>query len=345
MLPPIRTLTVGAGIPPAQPGHRARRAEGSGRGLSPPARISTDPGARCWGNPTPPGPGSPNHTGRSALERPARDPGALGRRGSGEGGKSAAACALCWRRLLRLTRRQALTGIGVGTVYGLAQIAQTVGLRYTPASTAGFVTALYVVITPMLALVLLRTRVSRVTWVAAVLALGGVSVLSLDGFALGAGIPLLMASAFLYALHIVLLGSLVQGQDPLSLTALQMLGICAVLWPAALPGGVRVPMVWGVWGPLLWMALASGLLALLLQTWAQARMSATRAVVVMTFEPVFASLFAILAGQEPMTWRLLVGGGLALTAMLLSELGPVVRAERLARRGGQEQAASAPGAG
>ena len=243
----------------------------------------------------------------------------------------AAACALCWRRLLRLTRRQALTGIGVGTVYGLAQIAQTVGLRYTPASTAGFVTALYVVITPMLALVLLRTRVSRVTWVAAVLALGGVSVLSLDGFALGAGIPLLMASAFLYALHIVLLGSLVQGQDPLSLTAL--------------PGGVRVPMVWGVWGPLLWMALASGLLALLLQTWAQARMSATRAVVVMTFEPVFASLFAILAGQEPMTWRLLVGGGLALTAMLLSELGPVVRAERLARRGGQEQAASAPGAG
>ena len=243
----------------------------------------------------------------------------------------AAACALCGRRLLRLTRRQALTGIGVGTVYGLAQIAQTVGLRYTPASTAGFVTALYVVITPMLALVLLRTRVSRVTWVAAVLALGGVSVLSLDGFALGAGIPLLMASAFLYALHIVLLGSLVQGQDPLSLTAL--------------PGGVRVPMVWGVWGPLLWMALASGLLALLLQTWAQARMSATRAVVVMTFEPVFASLFAILAGQEPMTWRLLVGGGLALTAMLLSELGPVVRAERLARRGGQEQAASAPGAG
>lgn len=193
----------------------------------------------------------------------------------------AAACALCWRRLLRLTRRQALTGIGVGAVYGLAQIAQTVGLRYTPASTAGFVTALYVVITPMLALVLLRTRVSRVTWVAAVLALGGVSV----------------------------------------------------------------PMVWGVWGPLLWMALASGLLALLLQTWAQARMSATRAVVIMTFEPVFASLFAILAGQEPMTWRLLVGGGLALTAMQLSELGPVVRAERLARRGGQERAASAPGAG
>ena len=244
-----------------------------------------------------------------------------------------AACALSGRRLRALNRGQALTGIGVGTVYGLAQIAQTVGLRYTPASTAGFVTALYVVITPMLALVLLRTRVSRVTWVAAVLALGGVSALSLDGLALGTGIPLLLASAFLYALHIVLLGSLVQGQDPLSLTALQMLGSCVVLWPAALPGGVRVPMVRGVWGPLLWMALASGLLALLLQTWAQARMSATRAVVVMTFEPVFASLFAILAGQEPMTWRLLVGGGLTLAAMLLSELGPVVRAESLARRG------------
>lgn len=245
------------------------------------------------------------------------------------------ACALSWRRLRALNRAQALAGIGVGAVYGLAQIAQTVGLRYTPASTAGFVTALYVVITPMLALVLLRTRVPRVTWPAAVLALSGVSALSLDGLAPGAGIPLLLASAFLYALHIVLLGRLVHGQDPLSLTALQMLGICAVLWPAALPGGARVPMAWGVWGPLLWMALASGLLALLLQTWAQARMSATRAVVVMSLEPVFASLFAILAGQEPMTWRLGVGGGLALAAMLLSELGPVVRAEGLARRGGR----------
>ncbi|QKD79740.1 MULTISPECIES: DMT family transporter [Actinomyces] len=246
-----------------------------------------------------------------------------------------AACALSGRRLRALSRAQALTGIGVGAVYGLAQIAQTVGLRYAPASTAGFITALYVVITPMLALVLLRARVSRATWVAAVLALGGVGALSLDGLALDAGIPLLLASAFLYALHIVLLGRLVKGRDPLSLTALQMLGICAVLWPAALPGGVRVPMTWSVWGPLLWMALASGLLALLVQTWAQARMSAVRAVVVMTFEPVFASLFAILAGQEPMTWRLLVGGGLALTAMLLSELGPVVRAEGLARRGGR----------
>ena len=73
------------------------------------------------------------------------------------------------------------------------------------------------------------------------------------------------------------------------------------------------------------MATAAGVLALWVQTWAQARMSATRAAIVMTLEPVFAAFFAVAAGQESPTWRMLVGGVLVLTAMYLVELRAAAR--------------------
>jgi drug/metabolite transporter (DMT)-like permease len=73
------------------------------------------------------------------------------------------------------------------------------------------------------------------------------------------------------------------------------------------------------------MATAAGALALWVQTWAQARMSATRAAIVMTLEPVFAAFFAVVAGQESLTWRMVVGGILVLVAMYLVELRAAVR--------------------
>lgn len=69
------------------------------------------------------------------------------------------------------------------------------------------------------------------------------------------------------------------------------------------------------------MATAAGALALWVQTWAQARLSATRAAVVMTLEPVFAAVFAVLLGGESLTGRMLVGGALVVAAMYVVELG------------------------
>ncbi|CAM2792756.1 DMT family transporter [Actinomyces slackii] len=240
--------------------------------------------------------------------------------------------ALAGRRLARLTRRQVLSGLGAGVIYGLAQLAQTEGIRFTEASTAGFVTAVYVVLTPLLGLLLLRTRVGPTTAMAAVLAIIGIGVLSLRGFDVSPGVLLCLLSAVGYALHIMVLGLRSRGADALALAAVQMVAIAALCWVGALPGGVHVPATWQVWGPLLWMAIASGLLAILGQTWAQARMSAARAAVLMSMEPVWSAFFAILLGGESLTWRMVIGGGLVITAMLLSELGPAVRADRLVRR-------------
>jgi drug/metabolite transporter (DMT)-like permease len=77
--------------------------------------------------------------------------------------------ALFWRQLTALTRRQWVTGAGLGGLYGAAQIGQTIGLAHTSASLSGFITGMYVVLTPVFASVLLRDRVNRATWVAVAL--------------------------------------------------------------------------------------------------------------------------------------------------------------------------------
>ncbi len=75
------------------------------------------------------------------------------------------------------------------------------------------------------------------------------------------------------------------------------------------------------------MALFAGALAMVAQTWAQAHLPPTRTAIIMSMEPVFAALFAVLLGGETATGRMLVGGLMVLTAMLVVELAPRRRIE------------------
>ncbi len=70
------------------------------------------------------------------------------------------------------------------------------------------------------------------------------------------------------------------------------------------------------------MAVVAGAAAMIGQTWAQAHLPPTRAAIIMTMEPVFAALFAVLFGGESITVRMVFGGLLVLAAMLLAELAP-----------------------
>jgi drug/metabolite transporter (DMT)-like permease len=210
----------------------------------------------------------------------------------------------------------------LGLVYGLAQILQTAGLQHTSASVSGFVTGMYVVLTPLLAGLLLHQRVGMVAWSAVGLATTGLAVLSLHGFALGLGELLTLGSAGLYALHIVGLGAWSGGRDAYGLAVVQMGAIAAVCLLAATPDGLSLPPDAAAWAGVAYTALAAGALALLLQTWAQAHLSPTRAAVIMTTEPVFAALFAVALGGESLTLRVVGGGALVLAAMYLAELGP-----------------------
>ena len=82
---------------------------------------------------------------------------------------------------------------------------------------------------------------------------------------------------------------------------------------------------------MLYLALAVGLIALVGQCWAQARMDAARAAVIMAMEPVFSALFAVAFGGELLTWRIIVGGGLIFAGSVVAELGPILARRRLRR--------------
>lgn len=231
------------------------------------------------------------------------------------------------RRLMRANRATWLRGAILGILYSSGQVAQTVGLAHTHASVSGFITGMCVVITPVLAVVLFRERVQPQVWVAVGVSTVGLMVLSLQGWAFGAGEALTLLGAVLYALHIVVLGRWAGRDNPLTLSGIQLVVIGALCSVAALPGGVSLPRGPAQWGVVLYTALFAGLAALVAQTWAQSRMPATSAAVIFTLEPVFAAFFAIALGGESATARLLVGGGLVLAAMFVVVLAPTRAAD------------------
>jgi drug/metabolite transporter (DMT)-like permease len=230
--------------------------------------------------------------------------------------------AVFWRPMLALNKREVQVGVGLGILYAVAQILQTIGLAHTEASRSGFITGTYVVLTPILSAVLLRERIPRSTWAAVLLATAGLATLSLNGLGLGFGFGesvTLVAAAF-YALHIIGLGRYASPAGAAGLSVVQMVVIALVSLVAAAPGGINLPEGTGAWTSVLYMALMAGAAAIWAQTWAQSHLSATRAAIVMTLEPVFAAGFAVALGGESLTVRMSLGGAMILAAMYTVEL-------------------------
>lgn len=235
---------------------------------------------------------------------------------------SAALWLLFPRAVPRLDRRSAGGALVLGLLYGVAQILQTAGLAHTPASVSGFITGLYVVATPLFAAVLLRARITAPTWAAVLLAVSGLGVLTLNGFSVGYGEVLTLVAAMLYALHIVGLGAWSDARAAMGMTIVQLVVITVVCLVAAAPHGIALPSDGRDWLSVVYMAVLAGALALAAQTWAQAHLAPARAALVMSMEPVFAALFAVLLGGEQATLRMVVGGLMVLGAMLVVELVP-----------------------
>jgi drug/metabolite transporter (DMT)-like permease len=225
----------------------------------------------------------------------------------------------------RLPRGALIRGIVLGATYGVAQILQTVGLTHTSASVSGFVTGMYVVLTPICAAVLLRTPIGRRVWAGAVLATIGLAILALSGMHIGIGEAVTLVSAVIYALHIVGLGAWSTARQALGLAVVQIVvtGLVSLIAATiAEPGGLTLPGDTFDWVALLYMALISGAVAMIVQSWAQAYLAPSRAAIIMSTEPAWAALFSITFLGEPLTYRIAVGGTLMLVAMVLVESGP-----------------------
>jgi drug/metabolite transporter (DMT)-like permease len=219
-----------------------------------------------------------------------------------------------------MTRQGILRAGALGMALGSGYIAQTFGLRYASAAVSGFITGLFVVLTPVVSWLILRRKTSRNIWLAVVLAVAGLALLSLHGWSLGEGELLTLVCAVMFAVHIVGLGEWSVHYNSYSFSLLQIAFVAGIAIAASAPGGIEMPPDGGVWAAIGITAIFATALAFWVQTWAQSLVSPVRAAVVMTMEPVFAGFFAVVLGGQQLTPRTILGGVCVLAAMFVAQL-------------------------
>ena len=217
----------------------------------------------------------------------------------------------------RIDRDLLLRAASAGVFLGFGYIFQTLGLARTGAAITGFVTGLYVVMTPLLAYFFLKEKLNKLIWSCVFLATIGLGLLSIRGFSVGIGEMLVLASAFFFAAHIIALGKWSSGRDVYAMTVVQ-LAMCALLSGiASIPGGYSAPPDTGVWAVVVFTAVICTAVAFVVQTWSQAHKTTTKVAVILTMEVVFAAIFAMIFGGERLTLQATLGGILVLTAMFM----------------------------
>lgn len=219
--------------------------------------------------------------------------------------------------LSKLTLDTLKKGLIIGSALGAGYIFQTLGLDRTTPAITGFITGLYVVLTPLFASIFLKERMKLEAWLYVLLATCGLAILSVKGLSIGTGEIFVLVSAALFAAHILLLGAWSKSYDAYTLTVVQ-LSACALLsFGASLVQGFAIPPTPKVWGVVIFTSIFATAFAFVIQTWSQARMSTTKVAVILTTEVVFAALFSVVLGREPLTVRLVMGGSMVLIAMLM----------------------------
>jgi drug/metabolite transporter (DMT)-like permease len=239
-----------------------------------------------------------------------------------------------WRSLRTLPRSGYAAGVGAGVLLAIAYGLQTAGLELTTVASTGFITGLYVVFTPLLALAFFGTRVPRALWAGVALAVVG--LLLLNGVPGGStlGNALVLGNAIFQAFQITAMERFAPRYDPRALTFLQMatafVGFTIV---AVALGELEVPRGATVWGALLVTGVFAGALGYLIATWVQARTTAARAALVFTLEAPFAALAGVFLANEILGWAGWVGCAVMMAGILVAEPVAAATIRRLAGRG------------
>jgi drug/metabolite transporter (DMT)-like permease len=242
--------------------------------------------------------------------------------------------ALPAQRRLRTLGRDGTVGAALaGALLGAGYALQTAGLERTSVSSTGFVTGMYVVLTPVLALVLFRVRIGASAWAGVGLATVGLALLSGVHGGSVLGDLLVLAGAAVFALQIVLMERYAPRFDVFAFTLVEMVAACAGLLVVAVAAGeLSVPHGWTVWGALLVTGVFASALAFLAQTWAQRRASATQTALAFSLEPVWAAFFGVTIAGDRLGVAGWLGCAVIMAGIVLAEPTAGEVLERLVRR-------------
>jgi drug/metabolite transporter (DMT)-like permease len=237
------------------------------------------------------------------------------------------------RRLRGLGRDGLVAGAILGALLAAGFGLQTAGLERTTVSNTGFITGLYVLLTPLFALVLFRVRIPAQVWAGVALALVGLALLSGVEAGSSTGDLLVLASTAAQALQIVMVERYANRFDAIGLAFLQTLVCCAAFASIAIAlGDLSVPRGWTVWSALIVTAVFASAFAYLIQIWAQRRISATRIALIFSLETVWAGLFGYLLAGDRLGWLGWSGCALIFAGIVLAEPVAADVLRRLVRR-------------
>ncbi|MDD4688971.1 MAG: DMT family transporter [Eubacteriales bacterium] len=217
-----------------------------------------------------------------------------------------------------------LGGILCGTALCIASALQQTGLGYTSASKAGFITALYMVVVPILGL-FLKKKVRPVVWVAVMLSCVGMYMLCVtDGFTeINIGDIVVMLSSFFYATQILLIDYFVEKVDPVKLSCVQFfaVGIFSAI-PALLIEHPPIENILAAWGPLLYTGVFSCGIAYTCQMIGQKGATPAVAALIMSLESVFAAIAGVilLPASNTLSATQLIGCVLMFGAIVLTQV-------------------------
>jgi drug/metabolite transporter (DMT)-like permease len=236
-------------------------------------------------------------------------------------------------RLRGLGRAGTMGAAFAGALLGAGYALQTTGLERTSVSSTGFITGMYVVLTPVLALVLFRVRISRAAWLGVALATVGLALLSgVHGSSPG-GDLLVLAAAAVFSLQIVLMERYAPRYDAFAFTLVEMLAAFAGLLVVAVAAGqLGVPHGWTVWGALLVTGVFASALAFLAQTWAQRKASATQTALAFSLEPVWAAFFGFTLAGDRLGTTGWIGCAVIMAGIVLAEPAAADVLTRFVRR-------------
>jgi drug/metabolite transporter (DMT)-like permease len=233
--------------------------------------------------------------------------------------------ALIARR--QLAHRPSLrAGVVLGVLLYAGFAFQTIGLRFTTSTRSAFLTAMSVLLVPLIAFLLFRRTFHPANYLGVLVASVGLVVLTSpfsdhkSGLLLGDALTL--GCSLTFAFHIVLADRWSPGIHPTATTAVQT-GVAALLALGALPFETLS------WHPhaeslaaIVYTGIVGSTAALSIQLWGQARTTAIRAALIFTLEPVFATLFASIFAGDRTTSNEIAGGCLVVLGVAIGQIGP-----------------------
>lgn len=236
---------------------------------------------------------------------------------------SIALMAVFWKRIIAIRKSDLLCGGLLGVFLFISYFFQTYGLKYTTASKNAFITTLYVILVPFLHWFFNKKKPSGNNMAAAVIAVLGLALISLEGdLCVNIGDLLTLLCSFFFAFHIVFIDRYTTDHDPIGLTVIQMVMAALLSWAAA--PVLEGPLDFGVidksmMAGLLYLGIFSTMLCFLLQNVGQKHLSPSTSSIILSFESVFGLLFSILFLGDLVTPKLIAGCVLMFASVILSE--------------------------